>query len=153
MALGASLLLAGCGGESGPSRAQFAREADAICRPALAQLRAVKQRIDAAAAGADPDVIFARSAALLREGTAISRAALDRIEALQEPGKTRDAVGAWVASNRRQAALTDALAAAFDIQDETRIAQLSGKIDELEDVNNATARGFGMRSCAERVDT
>ena len=151
-ALGASLLLTGCGGEDGPTREAFAREADGVCRPALAQLRAVKKRIDAAAAGADPDVVFARSAALLREGAAISRATLDRIEALEEPSAMRDAVGAWVAANRRQAALTDELAAAFDAQDETRIAQLSGRVDELEDTNNATARGFGMRSCAERVD-
>ena len=42
---------AGCG-DDGPSRAQFAREADAICTPALTRLRAVAARIDAAAAGA-----------------------------------------------------------------------------------------------------
>jgi len=112
----------------------------------------VKKRLDAVAAGADPDVIFARSAALLREGTAISRAGMDRIEILQEPDAAQDTVGAWVASNRRQAALTDALAAAFEAQDDTRIAQLSGRIDELEDANNATARSLGMRSCAERVE-
>ena len=144
-------MLAGCGGASGPSRAAFAREADAICRPALAQLRAVKKRIDAAAAGADPDVIFARSASLLREGAAISRTTLDRIETLEEPAEGRGAIDAWIASNRRQAALTIALAAAFDAQDETRIAQLSEEVDELEERNSATARGFGMRACAERV--
>lgn len=144
--------LAGCGGGGGPSREAFARQADAVCRPALTELRAVEKRLDAVAAGADPDVIFARSAALLREGTAISRASMDRIEILQEPDAAQDKVGAWVASNRRQAALTDALAAAFEAQDDTRIAQLSGKVDELEDANNATARSLGMRSCAERVE-
>jgi hypothetical protein len=96
-------------------------------------------------------VIFARSAALLREGTAISRATFDRIETLREPDAARDAIGAWVAANRRQAALTAELAEAFAAQDDTRIAQLSRKVDELEERNNATARGFGMRSCAERV--
>jgi len=111
----------------------------------------VKQRIDAVAGGADPDVIFARSASLLRRGATISRATFDRIEAIEEPAEARDAVGAWVASNRRQAALTIALAAAFDAQDQTRVAQLSEQVDALEERNNATARSFGMRSCAQRV--
>jgi len=150
--LGAALVaLAGCGGGDGPTRAAFAREADAICRPALAQLRAVRERMNAAAAGADPDVVFAESASLLREGAMISRTTFDRIEELEEPGVARDEVGAWLASNRRQAALTDTLAAAFDAQDGRRIAQLSERVDELEEQNNATARSLGMRSCAERV--
>jgi len=117
----------------------------------MAQLRAVKQRMDAVADGADPDLIFARSASLLRRSAAVTRATFDRIEALEEPGAARDAVGAWVASNRRQAALTIALAAAFDAQDQTRIARLSEEIDALEERNGATARGFGMRACAQRV--
>lgn len=152
MTLGATVLaLAGCGGDDGPSREEFAREADAICAPALVRLRGVKRRIDAAAAGADPDAIFTRSAGLLREGAGISRAAFDRIEALDQPGGAHGDIDAWVASNRRQAVLTDALAAAFDVQDETRIARLSERVDALEERNNATARRLGMRSCAERV--
>ncbi len=111
----------------------------------------MEQRIDAVADGADPDVIFARSASLLRREAAISRATFDRIEALEEPGATRDAVGAWLASNRRQAALTITLAEAFDAQDQTRIAHLSEEVDALEERNSATARGFGMRACAQRV--
>ena len=84
-------------------------------------------------------------------GAAISRATFDRIEGLQAPGAQRDAVGAWVADNRRQAALTDALADAFEAQDQTRIARLSEQVDELDERTNATAHDFGMRSCAERV--
>ncbi len=143
-------MLTGCGG-GGPSREAFARDADAICRPALAQLLTVKERIDVVAAGADPDVIFTRTAALIRRGAAISRATFDRIEGLQAPEGQRDAVNAWVAANRRQAALTDDLADAFAAQDQTRIARLSEEVDELDERTNATARGFGMRSCAERV--
>ena len=56
-----------------------------------------------------------------------------------------------MASNRRQAALTAQLAAAFDVQDERRIAVLSERIDMLEERNNAAARRLGLRSCAERV--
>ena len=143
-------MLASCGGD-GSSREAWASQADAICRPALAKLRVVKKRIDATAAGGDPDVIFARSADLLREGAAISRGAFDSIEALDEPGEEADAADAWVASNRRQAALTDELAAAFDGQDDTRIARLSEAVDALEEANNARARRFGMSACAERV--
>ena len=141
---------AGCG-DDGPSRAQFAREADAICTPALTRLRAVAARIDAAAAGADPDAIFGRTADLLREGAAISRASFDAIDVLDAPADDADAVGAWVASNRRQAGLTAQLAAAFDVQDEMRIAVLSERIDMLEERNNTAARRLGLRSCAERV--
>lgn len=70
---------------------------------------------------------------------------------LDEPEDDADAVDAWVAANRRQAALTDELAAAFDAQDDRRIAQLSERVDAAEERNNATARRFGMRACAERV--
>lgn len=111
----------------------------------------MRQRITAAAAGADPDVIFARSADLLREGAAISRAAVDRLEALDEPADDRALLDAWLASNRRQAALTDTLAGAFDAQDGTRIARLSEEVDALEERNNAAARRLGLRRCAERV--
>ena len=111
----------------------------------------MKHRIDTVAAGADPDVIFTRSAALLRREAAVSRATFDRIEALEEPAAARDAVGAWLASSRRQAALTITLAEAFDAQNQTRIAQLSEEVDALEERNSATARGFGMHACAERV--
>ena len=149
--MAAAALLAGCG-DDGPSRASFARRADAVCAPSLTRLRDVKERIDAAATGADPDAIFARSATLLREGAAISRATFDRIEALEQPSGVRDAVDAWVAANRRQVAVTEALAGAFAAQDETRIARLSEQLDELDDANNTEARKLGMRACAERVD-
>jgi hypothetical protein len=143
-------VVAGCG-DDGPSRATFARQADAICKPALGQLREVRDRIGAAAAGADPDAIFTTSADLLREGAAISRRTFDRVETLDTPAGDRDAVGAWIADNRRQAAVTDELAAAFDAQDQTRIARLSERVDALEERNNEAARELGLRSCAERV--
>ena len=74
-----------------------------------------------------------------------------RIEALEEPRSGGGTVDAWVAANRRQAALTQELATAFAAQDQTRIARLSERIDALEERNNATARRLGMRACAERV--
>ncbi len=152
-ALGVAALaaLAGCG-DDGPGREAFAREADAVCAPALAKLRAVRERVDATAAGADPDAIFRRTAELLREGAAISRATFDRIESLEEPADGAGAVDDWVAANRRQAALTAELAAAFAAQDETRIARLSGEVDALDQRNNAAARRLGMRACAARVE-
>lgn len=143
-------MLAGCG-DDGASREEFARQADAVCGPALQRLRAVRERIDATASGADPDAIFARSAELLHDGATISRETFDRIEALEQPGNARGKVDAWIAAHRRQAALADALADAFAAQDETRIARLSEEVDALEERNSATARGFGMRSCATRV--
>lgn len=151
MACVCALLLAGCGGDRGPSRAAFARGADAICRSALARLSAVKQRIDEAATGTDAGLILSDSARLLREGAGVSRAAADRIAALEKPREAADAIDAWVASNRRQAAQTEALAAAFRAGDQARIGRLSATVGALEQRNNATARGFGMRSCAEPV--
>ncbi len=143
-------MLPGCG-DDGPSRAAFAREADRVCAPALARLRGVRDRIDEAAAGSDPDAIFARSAQLIRSGAAISRGAFDRIEALDPPADGAEAVAAWIAANRRQAARTDALAGAFAAKDETGIARLSEEVDELDVANNAAARALGMRACAARV--
>ena len=141
---------AGCGGQE-RLRADFVQEADAVCGPALVRLRVLQARIDVVAAGADADAIYARTADLLRDGAGVAGAVLDRIESLEAPAEDADAIAAWLAANRRQAALTRRLAAAFDAQDQTRIARLSGAVAAAEEGNNAVARGLGMRRCAERV--
>lgn len=146
LALGAGA----CGGED-RSRTDFAREADAVCAPALVRLRALRARIDTVASGADADAIYARTADLLRDGAGVSATVVDRIESLAAPDDDADAIAAWLAANRRQAVLMRRLAAAFDAQDQTQIARLSGAVDVAEERNNAVARRLGMRRCAERV--
>jgi len=64
----------------------------------------------------------------------------------------RDGISAWIAGNRRQVALTEQLAGAFETQDEQAIARVSGEIDTLDGANNATARRLGLRVCAQRVE-
>ncbi len=147
---GALLALAGCG-SSGPPREAFARQADAICAPALGKLRELDASLAVAGADPEPDAVYAKSAALLRERVAVSRGAFDRIEALEEPAEGADAIDAWVAASRRQAVVTEELAAAYAAQDQTRIARLSERADELEERNSATAAGLGLGRCAERV--
>lgn len=144
-------MLAGCGGGGGPSREAFAQQADGICGPAIARLRAVERRLGAAGSKADPDAIYAESAALWRERVAISRQAFTRIEALEDPAEGTDQVDAWIAANRTQAVLGERLATAFDAQDQTRIARLSEQVDSMDERNAATAGALGMRVCAERV--
>jgi hypothetical protein len=149
-------VLAGCGGSGsggrGPSRAAFVAQADALCAPELKQLRDVRAQLDKAAGGGDPNVIFRRSAQLLREGAATTRATFDRIEALDRPPADRERVAAWIAAVRRQTAMTVALSGAFDRQDDARIAQLSGRIDAMADVNSGLARTLGLRACARRAE-
>ncbi len=148
MVLAAAVALAGCG-DSGPTRAEFARQADAVCAPELVKLRALRERIDTA--GGDSRAVFSRSAALLRESTAVGRAAYDRIEALERPSEAEEQIAGWIAAERRQAALTDRLAGAYEARDDARIAQLSGRADQQAGATVAAARELGMRACAQRV--
>lgn len=146
-------LLAGCGGggDSGPSRAEFAKQADGLCGPALRQLRAISARIDEVAAGSDPGPIFRQSAKLIRESQGVTTTTFDRIAGLDQPSADRDAIKGWVADNRRQNALAGELASAFEAQDQKRIALVSEKIDALNTKNNAFATRFGMKVCAEQI--
>jgi hypothetical protein len=147
----AAAALAGCGSDSGPSRATFAQQADGVCGPALKELRTISAKIDEVAAGGDPGPIFRRSAALIRRSQAVTTRAFDRIDALDRPAKDRDAIKGWVADNRRQNALAGELATAFERQDQKRIALVSEEIDRLNTKNNAFAARFGMKVCAEQI--
>ncbi len=147
----AAVLVAACGGGDGPTRAQFAKRADAICAPALKELRAVSAQIDEVAAGAEPGPIFSRSATLIRRGQSITARTFDRIDALDPPAADRDAIKAWVADNRRQSALSGQLASAFETQDQKRIALVAEEIDALDTKSNRVAARLGMRACAERI--
>nr|MBA2349866.1 hypothetical protein [Solirubrobacterales bacterium] len=117
----------------------------------LTKLRALRERLDAAGAAGDARAVFSRSAALLRESAAVSRATLDRIEALERPPKAEDEIAAWIARSRRQATLTDTLADAYEARDDARVAQLTGRLDEGAAAAGEAAKRLGMRTCAERV--
>lgn len=147
-----AVVLGACGGgNAGPSRAEFARQADGVCGPALKQLRAIAAEIDEVAAGGDPGPIFAQSAELISRSQAVTARAFDRIDALPRPSADRDAIKGWVADNRRQNALAGKLATAFEAQDQKRIALVSEEIDKLNTENNAFAKRFGMKVCAEQI--
>lgn len=144
--------LAGCGGgDAGPSRAEFAKQADGVCGPALTKLRKISARIDEVAAGNDPGPIFRLSAKLIRQSQGVTTRTFDRIGALDQPPGDRDAIKGWVADNRRQNALAGELASAFEAQDQKRIALVSERIDALNTKNNAFAKTFGMKVCAEQI--
>jgi hypothetical protein len=141
-----------CGGSDAPSKAEYAKQADAICAPALVQLRRVAARLQQVAAGNDPAVIFRDTAREVRRSLTTSRQVTDRLDALAVPGgKDADRAKDWVAAQRRQIDLTDQLAAAFEARDERRVSQLSERIDVLNESNNRVARSFGMKACAEDV--
>jgi hypothetical protein len=146
-----AVALAGCGGDAGPSRADFAKRADGVCGPALEKLRVISAEITDVSAGGDPGPIFKKSAVLIRRSQVITTRAFDDIDALDQPAGDRDAIKGWVADNRRQNALAGQLASAFDRQDQKRIALVSEEIDALNTKNNAFAMRFGMKVCAEQI--
>lgn len=147
-ALAAALLAAGCGGGGDDAKADFVRQADAICRAGDAEVAELDAAIAAAQRGSDRTAVFAELARLTRRSVAVSSRAVDRLDALDKPAGDREALQGWIADARRQVALVGRLSTALAREDETAVATLSEQIDTLATRNNAFARRYGMADCA-----
>jgi hypothetical protein len=92
--VGGLLVLAGCGGSSGPSKAQFVAKADAICKTTQAQITPLVNQI--AAAGAQ---LLTGSASATRQVATVvqhlhtvAAASLAKLRALAQPSADHKAI-------------------------------------------------------------
>ncbi len=139
--------LAGCGA-SGPDPAEYRVTANAICRAGQRTLTRLSEQVVTAQRGGDPAVVFREVAALKARQAAARRKVADRLDLLPTPGAELERVRAWIAEQRRQSTLVEALSRAFARRDETRIATLSQRIGALDADNDAAATRLGLEACA-----
>lgn len=143
------VMLTGCGGASGPDAATYRAKANAICRAGHRTLTRLSDQIVTAERGGDPAVVFREVAALKARQAATRRQMTDRLDLLPTPAAQRERVQAWIADQRRQSTLVEALSRAFARRDETRIATLSQRLGTLDAENDTAARRLALVACAD----
>lgn len=137
--LALAVVPAACGGgKSTLTRAQYIRQADAICRKAAKQVQRV------AAPEGSSEAELASAAAKI---VAAQRAALDELEALSAPSEPAETVPKWIALVDQTLDQADASVraqrkgdVAAAVRANTNGEVLDGRADEL-------ARGYGMHVC------
>jgi hypothetical protein len=144
VALGFALALAlgagACGGDDGPTRAEFVREADAVCAKAQQQLRITSAAQD------DPVAFIERVIERRRE-------VISKLDALEAPDDIADDVDSYVDHMRRWTAITEKILSEIEpeadgvLRDLGVDTALTRRRDRLADRATALAKSFGLKAC------
>ncbi len=142
-----AVAVAACGGSDGPSRAQFAARAEAICGDVTRTTAPLQRQVREAARLREPALVFRRTALLHRRLAAAEARAADVIDATPHP-EDDDEVRQWLAALRRARASREQLANAYDARDLGLIARSVAATDRLQQRADALARRVGAPACA-----
>lgn len=143
-AIGAAVLIAGCGGGSDSlSAEEFRSQADDICAD-------FERQIDALAEPTSADQVLT----FLRAGLPIQEAQLDRLRALDPPDELQDDFDEAIELSERQIAAIDAAADRIEGGEdpEAVISEVSDDIESLGDQADAKARDLGLTVCGADDD-
>jgi hypothetical protein len=143
----AVVALAGCGGGGGPSRAEFAARAEAICGDVVRTTAPLQRQVREAARLREPALVFRRTALLHRRLAAAEARAADIIDATPHP-EDDDEVRQWLAALRRARASREQLADAYGAGDLGLIARSAAATDRRQQRADALARRVGTPACA-----
>ena len=141
----ASMLLAACGGEDKPSRADFAADANKICKNAETSLKNVGENAKR------PDEIAAAVDKVIEE----TQKSIDDLQALEQPdGAAGEAAGKFVDAlssdieDKGIPALED-LRDALKANDQQAAQKAAQKLQAIETTNSdKLARAAGINGCA-----
>jgi hypothetical protein len=154
LAAAGAVALAGCGssGSSGSSGALSKRayiaKADHICAQGEHEVKPYTTQLDRLTAGGDPQQIFAKAPALIRQATAHTQKLLDRLAALPAPKADAADISRWLGRLRTEQHLLDESASAFERRDAKSIHSLGAQLSSIDAAANAFARSYGMHACA-----
>lgn len=130
------LPLAGCGG--GLSKSELVKEADAIC--ARVNERIAKEPAPKSAADLER---------LAKRTVEVSDPAIEDMEALEPPEELEADFDRFVASLKRQRALTERIGAAAGEGDTAEIQRVGADAQKAQDEYRRVADRIGFRECGE----
>lgn len=134
------LILAACGGGGGPTRAEYVRQANAVCRDAAKQVAALK-------IPGSEDVNDVPKAA--GEVVEVQRAALDRIRKLKAPKRDRPELAKWIALVDQTIDQAEVSAQSQKDGDITRAITANANGAALDRRADELARQYGVRTCVQ----
>ncbi|MFI4985493.1 MAG: hypothetical protein ACHP93_04140 [Solirubrobacterales bacterium] len=148
-AVGGLLVLAGCGGSSGPSKAQYVAKADAICTTAHTQTAPLIQQVTAAgaslASGGAPSA--RRLATVVRRLHDVAASGLARLRALRQPSGDHAAIERFLAP---LASVVDAIGQAATALGSGQAPQALGLLQQVQPVAQqvtSAAQTYGLQQC------
>ncbi len=136
----AGMLLVACGGGGGMSKADYVKQANAVCRDAAKQVAAL--RIPARA-----DIASMPKAAA--NVVAVQRKAVDRLRAIRPPKHDRAEIAEWIALVDQTIDQADVSARAQKDDDITRAITANANGTALDRRADQLARGYGLRMCVQ----
>jgi hypothetical protein len=156
-----SLAIAGCGGSStettrtitatsGPTKAQFISEADAICRAGRQKLAPLQSALDRAAQADqanDTAANRAKLAVILRSSARTTLPVLAQLRALTPPAADRAVAARYLAGVASQIALIDRLGQAVARNDQQQVTAVSQLLQQGKDAVQQVARNYGFKAC------
>jgi len=134
------LFLAACGGSSGPTKADYVRKANSVCRDAAKQVAALE------VPGSDDVGDMPKSAA---EVVAVQRAALERIRDLKAPKQDRTEIAKWIALVDQTIDQAEVSARSQKDGDITRAVTANVNGAALDRRADEIARSYGLRTCVQ----
>lgn len=144
------VVVAGCGGDDGPSKQDYAKRADAICADLNRALAPLNQEAANVQRGSNEAQVFNDLARVTQRSVDVSEPFLAKLDALETPGDDRDDLKSWIADGRRQLTLLTDLSKALAARDQAKIVRVSEQVDELTTRAARFAASYGMSRCAQR---
>lgn len=144
VAVGATALIAGCGGGSDSLSAEdFRSQADAICADAKREIEAIPEP-----ASADQFLTY------IQDALPIQRAQLDRLEALEPPDDLQEGFDAGVAAVEEQIDAIDAAGARLEAGEDAAavVAEVTPTLESLNQQSDAAAQALGLTVCGSDDD-
>lgn len=140
--VGAALLvlLAACGGSSGLSKADYVRQANAVCRDGAKQIAALQIP--------DPDDVAGLPTAAARV-VAVQRRTLDQLRAIHPPKGDKAEIAKWIALVDQTVDQAEVSASSQRDGDLKRAATANVNGAALDVRADELARGYGSRMCVQ----
>jgi hypothetical protein len=144
-ALGAALVIAGCGGDAArtTTKAQFITKAAAVCRDVKQAQQPYSDQVDALPKGA----AITRVAPLLEATLAESRRGLARLRALTSPAADRRQLDAYYAAAAKLLEAHSQLAGAARTNDRKAGDRVAARVGALSHEERRLATAYGLRDC------
>ena len=130
--------LTACGGDDGLSKAEYRKQANALCRQANADLAKIPAPSDVA--GLKDYVTKAKQ---------VTTKAVDKMDALQPPEDLKADHDAHIADGRKVISMADELGKAAASNDQAAFERLTKEGDRMDEISDKRAERMGLTDCAD----